>query len=418
MTDDAPRPLTVVGIGADGWAGLSPAAAEALCDANVVVGSARQLALVADQVRRTEAWPSPMSEAIGTLLERFPGQRIAVLASGDPMFYGVGTSLVEAHGADRVTVVPHPSSISLACARLGWDMAAIDVASAVGRPLAAVARYLHPGRRVLVLVSEDDAAGRIAKLLCDSGFGPTTIRVLQQLGGPDEAILTGTATSWEARLHNPLAIVALDLAVSPDAAPPGLTPGLADETYDHDGALTKQEIRAVTLAALAPHPGELLWDVGAGSGSIAIEWMRAHPANVAVAIEPRPDRSARIAANADRLGVPGLRIVEGEAPGVLEHLPTPDAIFVGGGLTDPGVLDACLAAIRPGGRFIANAVTIETEALVIETQARLGGRLTRIAISHADPMGSFTAFRPTLPVTQWIWRRPDTAPEDPTEDQS
>jgi precorrin-6B C5,15-methyltransferase / cobalt-precorrin-6B C5,C15-methyltransferase len=317
---------------------------------------------------------------------------------------------VKAYGAGQVRVIPHVSSVALACARLGWDVAGVDVVSAVGRPLATLRRLLQSGRRVLLLVSESDGAARAAQLLRDSGFGPSRLVVLTQLGGAAERITESTAAEFVAtegggKVHDPLAIIALDLVAESGVSSLGLTGGLPDNAFLSDGALTKQEVRAVTMAALAPRPGELLWDVGAGSGSIAIEWMRAHPSNTAIAIEPRPDRRDRIAANAERLGVPGIVIIEAEAPHALTGLAQPAAIFIGGGLTDPGVLDACLAALPVGGRLVANGVTIETESLLADCYARLGGRLTRIAISHADRMGTFTTFRPALPITQWVWSR-------------
>jgi precorrin-6Y C5,15-methyltransferase (decarboxylating) len=393
--------LTVVGIGVDGWDGLSPAAAAELTGADVVIGSARQIALVAGRVAETEVWPSPMTEALPGLRHRFAGRRAVVLASGDPMFYGVGATLIRLFGAEAVRIVPHPSSVSLACARLGWAQPEVDVISVVGRPLSLVQPWIAPGRRLLILVSEADKAARIAELLRDRGVGDSAVTVLERLGGPAERI--STATDWAGRTHDPLAIVAVECATG--GRPLSRTPGLPDDAFDSDGALTKQDVRAVTLAALAPLPGQLLWDIGAGSGSIAVEWMRTHAACRAAAVESRADRRERIVRNAETLGVPGLCVVAGRAPEALRDLPEPDAVFIGGGLTTPGVVEACLAALRPGGRLVANGVTIETESALADLHARFGGRLTRIAISHAAPMGTFTSFRPALPVTQWTHLR-------------
>lgn len=412
--------VTVVGIGEDGWDGLGQPARAALTEADVVVGGARQLGLVAERVRVVETWPRDLAAAAAALPVSHAGRRVAVLASGDPMHYGVGGTLARALGADRVLVLPAPSSISLACARLGWPVEETAVVSAVGRPYAALGPELHPGARVLVLTGDEDGAQRVGQLVTERGLD-AELTVLERLGGPRERVSRHPAGP-EVPPHDRLAIVAVRCAPIPvDAARAraaralaGRAPGLPDEAFATDGVLTKQEVRAVTLAALAPAPGELLWDVGAGSGGITTEWLRADPRCRAVAIEPRADRAAHVRANAERLAgaveqAPGLvatagalRVVEGRAPAVLAGLPAPDAVFVGGGASVAGVIEACLAALRPGGRLVANAVTIETEAVLADWHRRAGGRLRRIAISHAEPVGSFTAFRPALPVTQWV----------------
>jgi len=465
--------VTVVGIGEDGWDGLSQPAREALAAADVVLGGTRQLGLVAGRVRATEAWPPDLAAAAAALPETHLGRRVAVLASGDPMHYGVGGTLARALGPGRVRVLPAPSSISLACARLGWPVEDVAVVSAVGRPYAAVGPQLRPGARVLVLIGDEDGAARVARLVTDRGLD-AELTVLERLGGPREKLIVHPAGAAPPP-HARLAIVAVRCASATTAAGPravasqavaSRVPGLPDDVFATDGVLTKQEVRAVTLAALAPAPGELLWDVGAGSGGITTEWLRADRRCRAVAVEPRADRAAHLRANAERLAGavaraaaaaapaapaaaggghaglaecadgassvehasasgstvrtdgtvraggagPGrtaasadvLRVVEGRAPGALAGLPTPDAVFVGGGASIPGVIEACLAALPPGGRLVANAVTIETEAVLADWHRRVGGRLRRIAISHAEPVGSFTAFRPALPVTQWV----------------
>lgn len=397
--------LTVVGIGEDGWSGLSPAAAAELTEADVVIGSRRQIDLVSGRVKQSELWPSPMAAALPGLLERYPGRRVAVLASGDPMFYGVGATLVRLFGPEQVRVVPQVSSVSLACARLGWTLAEVDVISAVGRPLSALQPWIQPGRRLLVLVSEGDGASRVAALLRKRGYGGSTLVVLERLGGPVERTVRSTAQAWSGTDHDPLALVAIDCVAGESAVSLPRGPGLPDDVFESDGALTKREIRAVTLSALGPTPGAVLWDVGAGSGSIAIEWMRSHADCRAVAIEARADRRERIGRNAEALGVPGLTVVAGAAPTALEGLPRPDAIFIGGGLTTTGVVEACLAALRPGGRLVANGVTIESETALAGWYERLGGELSRLAVSHAAPLGSFSTFRPALPVTQWTYTK-------------
>jgi precorrin-6Y C5,15-methyltransferase (decarboxylating) len=383
--------IEVVGIGEDGWAGLTTAARAALADAQVVLGSPRQLALVAGHVARTECWPAPMAPALAALAGR--PERIAVLASGDPLLHGVGASLVRLHGPGALRVHPHLSSVTLACARLGWPVADVEVVSLIARPVSVLLSHLAGGRRLLVLTSGD--AAEIAVSLTGAGFGASTMTVLARLGGPAETVAAGRADTWPGAEHDPLAVVAIDCRGEGRSR----LAGLPDASYDSDGALTKAEVRAVTLAALGPRPGELLWDLGAGSGSVAIEWMRAHPACRAVAVEARQVRADRIVRNAESLGVPGLAVVSGTAPAALADLPRPDAVFLGGGITSPGIVEAVLAA-QPS-RLVANVVTVEGESLLAHLAGEHGGSLTRIAVSRAEPVGGFTAYKPAIAVTQW-----------------
>ncbi|HEY0448682.1 precorrin-6y C5,15-methyltransferase (decarboxylating) subunit CbiE [Actinophytocola sp.] len=392
------EPITVVGIGADGWAGLSPAAQDALGQAEVLVGSGRQLGLVPAGDATRVTWPSPMLAAVEPLLAEHAGRRVCVLASGDPMLFGIGGTLARLLGPESLRVIPHASAVSLACARLGWPAEDVEVVSLVGRPVESL--LVLPDRRVLVLSADGDTPARVAQLLQARGFGPTTMTVLEELGGPAERRHEGTAAAWSAPVGG-LNVIALDCRAAPGVTSLGRGPGLPDDAYEHDGQLTKREVRAVTLAALGPLPGQLLWDVGAGSGSVAIEWMRTHPTCRAVAVESRPERVERIESNARMLGVPGVRVVHGRAPDALHGLPTPDAIFVGGGLTGDGVLDACWAALPEGGRLVANAVTLESEAVLTRWQATVGGTLTKLEISRAAPVGGFTGWKPMMPVTQW-----------------
>lgn len=395
-----PAAVTVVGIGADGWDGLSPAARRAVEGADVLRGSARQLGLVPDDVPVERVpWPSPMGPALEALPGAHPGRRVVVLASGDPMLSGVGTTLVRLHGPEAVHVLPHPSSVSLACARLGWAVEGTAVVTVVGRALELVAPHVTPGRRLLVLGSDGGTPAEVAALCARLGYGASRITALAQLGGPAEQVLGGAAADWPHGVVDPLVVTAVEAVADAGTVPLPTVPGLPDEAYESDGQLTKRDVRAVTLARLAPLPGQLLWDVGAGAGSIGIEWMRTHPSCRAVAVESYPERAARIARNATQLGVPGLRVVEGWAPDALAGLPAPDAVFVGGGVTVPGVLAACWEALRPGGRLVVNAVTLESEAWVARWHAEVGGELTRLQVSHAGPVGGFTALRPALPVT-------------------
>lgn len=408
MTRARPVPtaaVTVVGIGADGWQGIPDASRAALLEAEVLIGGLRQLDLLPVECAGERiAWPSPLRPAVPGLLAAHAGRRIAVLASGDPMFYGIGRALTEVLGAGALRVLPHPSSVSHACARLGWPLEDVEVVTLVGRPAARLAAALHDGRRLLVLSAGATTPGEVAALLRDRGFGPSRMRVLEQLGGAKERTTEVVTADDRPRSHppgDPLNIVAVECRRAPDALRLGAVPGLPDEAYEHDGQLTKRHVRAATLGALAPAPGELLWDIGGGSGSIAVEWMRTHPSCRAVTVERDPVRAERIVRNADRLGVPGLRVLTGAAPAALAELPPPDAVFVGGGLTAPGLLDACWQALPVGGRLVANTVTLESEALLADAYRRHGGELVRLAVAHAVPVGGFTGWRQAMPVTQW-----------------
>ncbi|WP_308118048.1 precorrin-6y C5,15-methyltransferase (decarboxylating) subunit CbiE [Streptomyces buecherae] len=408
--DDA-GPVTVVGIGADGWGGLTATAREALREAQVLVGGARQLDLVpADCPGRRVPWPSPLRPAVAGLLAAHAGHRVAVLASGDPFCYGIGRALSEELGAERLRVLPHPSSVAYACARLSWPQEDADVVSLVGRPLATLHRWLFDRRRLLVLSAGAHTPAEVAALLRERGFGPSTLRVLEQLGGERERQLAGTADDWPHPPGDALNVIAVECRATPDAPRLATVPGLPDDAYEHDGQLTKRRVRAATLAALAPAPGELLWDIGGGSGSIAIEWLRAHRACRALTVERDPVRSTRIERNAAALGVPSLRVITGKAPDALTELPTPDAVFIGGGLTTPDLLETCWAALPGGGRLVANTVTLESEALLADWYRRHGGELVRLTVARAVAVGGFTGWRQAMPVTQWAVTKNAEAP--------
>jgi precorrin-6Y C5,15-methyltransferase (decarboxylating) len=393
--------VSVVGIGADGWEALAPAAREAILGADEIIGSARQLALLpARATAPTRTWPSPMQPLLDELASRPDGSATCVLASGDPMLHGIGATLARRLGPERLTVHPQPSAFALACARLGWPAAEVELVSAVARPPEVVARALAPGRRLVAYVTGADGAAQVARVLRERGYGPSRLVVLERLGAPEERITESTADAFDAGA-DPLHAVAIDCRASPDTQPLARIPGLPDDAYEHDGQLTKRHVRALTLAALVPLPGHLLWDVGAGAGSIAIEWLRAERSARAVAIERAPERAARAAANALRLGVPQLDVRTGQAPAALDGLQAPDAIFVGGGLTAPGLLERCHDALNPGGRLVANAVTLEGEQLLAQAHAAHGGSLTRIEIAHAEPLGGYASWRPQRPVVQW-----------------
>jgi precorrin-6Y C5,15-methyltransferase (decarboxylating) len=393
--------IVVVGIGADGWAGLGEGARAALRGACSVIGSQRQLALLPAEVAgERRPLPSPLEPFLDALAQgREPG--VCVLASGDPMLHGIGASLARRVGPERLVVHPHPSAFALACARLGWPAADVELVSAVGRSPAVVARLLQPGRRVVAYVTGADGARSLARLVADRGYGPSRLVVLERLGAEDERAVESTAGAFRADA-DPLHVVAIELRPAAGTPLHPLVPGLPDDAYESDGQLTKRHVRAATLAALAPTPHVLLWDVGAGSGSIAIEWLRVEPSARATAVESDAARAARIERNAAALGVPDrLVVVARPAPEALVGLEAPSAVFIGGGITAPGVLDACWDALVPGGRLVANAVTLDSEQVVVAAQAARGGTLTRIEISQARPIGAFTGWRPQMPVVQW-----------------
>jgi precorrin-6Y C5,15-methyltransferase (decarboxylating) len=395
--------LSVIGIGEDGMDGLNAVSRRALDQAQVLVGGERHLAMIPSDARERLAWPSPFSAMADTLLALKP-KPVAVLATGDPMWFGVGETLATRIPAVEMAIHPSPSAFSLAAARLGWSLASCKTLSVHGRALAAIQPSIQPGARLIMLTHDGETPAQVAAMLCERGYGPSAMIALEHMGGSNERRIEGTAAAWGSKNVTAFHTLAVECIAEPGAAHLPGTPGLSDDAYQHDGQLTKHEIRAITLAALGPTPGALLWDVGAGSGSIGIEWMRAAPRARAFAIERDPSRISRIAANAETLGTRGLQIVEGAAPDALAGLPEPDAVFIGGGLSAEA-LTPCFDALKPGGRLVANAVTIEGEAALFAAHATYGGALSRIAISRAGPVGPFHGWRPLMPVTQWKLRK-------------
>ena len=397
--------LAILGIGEDGVDGLSARARMLLANAGLVVGGARHLAL-ADALITGErmAWPSPLTASLPALVARRPLPTV-VLATGDPLWFGIGSAILRLLPADEVTVLPAPSCFSLACAALGWSLQEVATLSLCGRPLDALLPALQPGGRLLVLCADAATPGAVASLLRQRGFGGSTLHVMQALGGPRARILSQPAHQPLSGEIDPLNLLGIELVAAPDARVIPLACGLDDALFEHDGQFTRREIRALTLSALAPRLGELLWDIGCGSGSIATEWMLRHPANRACAVERDPVRAARASRNAAELGVTGLAMQVGAAPAALAGLPVPDAVFIGGGVTTPGLLDAVRAALRPGGRLVVNAVTIEAESVLLAARAAQGGWLSRIGIDRLDSIGSLHALRPAMRITQWCWTK-------------
>jgi precorrin-6B C5,15-methyltransferase / cobalt-precorrin-6B C5,C15-methyltransferase len=408
LADESAAPrrwLSIVGVGEDGIEGLTPTARGLISAAEIVFGGKRHLGLAGTLIRgAAHPWPSPFERAVEQVLAH-RGRQVCVLASGDPYHYGVGSVLARHVDAAETMVVPAPSAFSLAAARLGWPLPDVAQVSLHGRAFDRIRPHLQPGAKVLALTSDAAGPSALAHLLAVSGFGGSKLTVLEALGGPRERVRAAAAASFDLSDIDPLNVVAIEVTAAVNARVVARAPGLADDLYEHDGQLTKREIRAITLSALSPRRHELLWDIGAGAGSVAIEWMLADPSLAAIAVETRSDRAARIRRNAAALGVPDLEVIEGTAPGALQALRQPDAIFIGGGASDPGVIEHATAALRPGGRLVINAVTLESEALLLARHAALGGSLMRVAIARAEPIGGMSGWRPAVPVTQWVWAK-------------
>ncbi|KAA0081646.1 precorrin-6y C5,15-methyltransferase (decarboxylating) subunit CbiE [Mycolicibacterium sp. P9-64] len=395
--------IVVIGIGADGMAGLSRTSLAELSRATVIYGSTRQLDMLDGTVTAVKRpWPSPMLPALHTLLDH--DGDVHVVASGDPLLHGVGNSLIRIYGPERVAVLPHVSSVTLACSRVGWAVHDTEIISLVTAPTHTAVRR---GGHAVVLSRDGSTPATLARLLNDTGRGDSEITVLEQLGGPAERQRSATAREWSRRPPGDVdALNVLAVRYLPDER---AWQALPDDEFAHDGQITKQSIRAVTLATLAPKPGELLWDVGSGSGSIAVEWCRSAPGCTAVAFERDEERRKRIGANAIAFGVQvEVRGAAPEAFGDAElsergvtGVPLPEAIFIGGGFTTPGLLEACLQRLPVGGRLVANVVTVESEALVGHWYSQLGGKMRKFQHYQGEAVGGFTGWRPAMPVTQW-----------------
>jgi precorrin-6Y C5,15-methyltransferase (decarboxylating) len=402
------RWLSIVGIGEDGIDGLGELARGLIESAEIVFGGSRHLSLAAPLIRgAARAWGSPFDPSVAEVLAH-RGRPVCVLASGDPFQHGIGSVLARHIAPDETLAIPALSAFSLAGSRLLWPLPQTTLVSLCGRSLDFIRPHLQPGARILALTSGASAPAAIAALLCATGFGASQITVLEALGGPRERVRSTHANAFNLDPVSALNTVAIEVAAAdPTARILPRAAGLPDELFEHNGQITKREIRAVTLSALAPRRGEHLWDVGAGSGSVAIEWMLADPLLSATAIERRSDRAERIKRNAAAFGVPDLQVLEGDAPQALTGLQPPDAVFIGGGTTTPGMIEAVQAALRIHGRLVINAVTLEAEAVLLNAHTQHGGSLIRMEIHRARPIGSEEAhlmsWRPARPITQWTW---------------
>jgi precorrin-6Y C5,15-methyltransferase (decarboxylating) len=404
------RWLSIIGIGEDGSAGLSAAALQLIDRADFIVGGRRHLDLVGETRGVKAEWEKPLEATAKTILAR-RGQPVVVLVSGDPFWFGAGATLARSIPIEEMMVVPSPSSFSIAAARLGWPLQEVTTLGLNMHGLTPlIRRHLHQGQRILGLALNGNTPRDVAALLTEAGFGPSEMIVMEALGGTRERIRRIKAEAFDLKGVDPLNIIGVEVVANPGARPIPFTGGLPDSYYENDGQLTKREIRAVTLSSLRPGAGELMWDVGAGSGSIGIEWLLAHPANKAIGIERDEARAARAGRNAIALGVPHLDIRTGAAPDALMDLPRPDAIFVGCGTAGGAVIEACWTALKAGGRMVVNAVTLESELALLAAYQNHGGTLTRLSVERADPVGSRTAWRPAMPVLQWVAQKFERSP--------
>lgn len=405
----------VVGIGADRDSITEPIAAW-LGSADVVIGSPRQLDVVAallgdDTIRLT--LPKPLRPGLQDIVSEHTGKRIVVLASGDPMLHGIGSTMVDLFGVDRLRIVPGVSSVSLACARLGWAHSTVTTVSLVTQDAAAIRRHIRPGARLIVLSRNADTPLHIAAEICDMDYGQAELTVMSDLGSPHEHIVNGPAAEIdECGQWTRLNVVGVNCATFEPGPADSCAPGLPDDLYEHDGQLTKREVRAVTLAYLRPLPEHTLWDLGAGAGSIGIEWLRLAPQSTVLAVERNPERAARIRDNAIRLGVPELEVVESDSWRALPELPDPNVVFIGGGVTKPGLFDEVWRRLPLGGRLVMNAVALESVAAVTGWQRRFGGDLVEVNVSRSQRLGTMTGWQPSRPVVIWAVTKEENLNEE------
>ncbi|CCH66785.1 Cobalt-precorrin-6y C5-methyltransferase [Richelia intracellularis HH01] len=399
--------LSVVGIGEDGFSSLTPIAIALVNQAKVLVGGERHLEMLPKtDVRPKLVWASPIGETIATIMS-MRGQSVCVLASGDPMFYGVGVTLRRKIPLEEMTIIPTLGTLSLACARVGWSFQEVETLSLCGRPVELLSAYVYNHAKLLILSADKNTPSQVAAILQSSGYGKSKLIILERMGGNQERIITSMANSWNHTEIADLNTIAVECVADKGITALSRVSSLPDNAYHHDGQITKKEIRSITLAALAPLPGQLLWDVGAGCGSVGIEWMRTHDHCRTIAIEQDASRLKYIADNASSLGTPQLRIIFGKAPLALQNLLTPNVIFIGGGITNKGLLETCWQALPPGGKLVTNVVTVEGEMKIFDWYKQLGGNLTRIAVQKAEPIGNFWGWKAIAPITQWVVVKPN-----------
>ena len=397
--------LTIIGMGEDGWNALSIAAQQSVEKAEIIVGSQRMLGMLPDTKAELREWPQPFSKLVGEM-RGFEGRKTVLLATGDPMNFGVARKIFEFTPQENVKVIPHLSAFTLAASRMGWSLPDCDCFTIHGRPAANLELFIQPDAKLLVLTEDATSVAESCRRLVARGFGKSEITVLENMAGDREQVTTFLADAMPQRDWSPLNTLAIHCVAGPDAKIFSRLAGLPDDAFQHDGQLTKREVRAATLAALAPAPDQLLWDIGAGCGSVAIEWMRSTRGCEAIAIEPNADRRSMIAINADQLGTPRLKVISTTAPEGLKALPHPDAVFIGGGIGDAGVFDAAWAVLKSNGRMVANVISIEGEMHLYDLQEKHGGDLVRIDVSYLSKVGSYRALKPRMSVLQWRVTKP------------
>ncbi len=397
--------LTIVGMGEDGWEALSNRARLAIKSTEVIVGASRLLALLPKTKAEIHQWPQPFS-AIVEQIKPLQGRNTVILATGDPMNFGVVRKLLEFIPLDEMTIIPQVSAFSLAASRMGWSLPDCDCFTIHGRPAANVETFIQPNARLLILTEDGTSVAEVCRRLIARGFGESTVTVLENMGGANERITSFVANANPNLDWSPLNVLSVHCVAGAQAKIFARVAGLPDEAFVHDGQLTKREVRAATLAALAPAPDQLLWDIGAGCGSVSIEWMRLARGCEAIAIEHNDDRLKMIATNADQLGTPRLKVISGKAPEVLIGLPAPDAVFIGGGVGNEGVFDTAWENLKSGGRMVCNVVTIEGEMHLYDLQEKHGGELVRMDVSTLTRVGPYRALKPRMSVVQWRVMKP------------
>lgn len=395
--------LHVVGIGEDGMAGLSSAAQALVETAEVIIGGNRHHSLAPNLQAARLSWPSPFDAMIETIRAQ-KGKRVVVLVTGDPLWYSVGARLLKAIDASEIAFHPQLSAFQMAACRLGWSIPDVETLTVHGRAAEQIVPFIAPGVRMLVLTKDATSPETVGELMMERGYGQSKLTVLAAMGGPDEKVMEGTADQVPADVPD-FHTLAIECTAGPDAVVHPRA-GLPDEAFVHDGKMTKQAVRAITLAKLVPVRGGVLWDVGAGCGSVGIEWMRGAPEAQAIGLEPHAERRAMAAQNALALGTPKLQLIDGVVPDALNGLPLPDAVFVGGGLS-MDTIRVVMAALKPHGRLVANAVTLQSEAMLLDAYDLHGGTMQRISVETALPVGAYQGWKPAMPVTQWAWvKRP------------
>ncbi len=394
MSDVLPW-LTIVGLGEDGPDGLSPASLRALHEAEIIMGAARHVALLPDVSAQVITWPVPFSDGVPVLMSH-KGKRVVALASGDPFWHGAGSVLVKDLTADEWRTLPAPGTMSLAAAALGWPLEKTPTFGLHAAPFARLSPHLHNGVLLLATLRDGNAVGELADWLTQAGFAQSTLHILEALGGPRQRVRTCSLNAVPDDIQHPVC-VGLEVGGTELGMP--LASGRPDALFENDGQITKRPVRALTLSALAPRAGEHLWDIGGGSGSIAIEWLLSGSQLSATTIEINETRAMRIAENAQNLGV-DLTVVTGAAPAVLEGLPHPDVVFIGGGISEE-MLDWLWSNLGHGTRLVANGVTLEAEILLAQWHAAKGGGLMRIELSESKPLGRKRGWKASYPIVQW-----------------